>query len=124
MSFGFDLEDEEEEPAVVIDSGSALTKAGFAGSDTPIVFPSIIGRLKKKSIGKSTFIGKEAITKRDILTLKHPIQFGTVVDWNDMETLWQHTFTNVFSIASKDSSVLLTEPPLNPLKNRETMTQI
>ena len=38
-------DDDGEIPAVVIDNGSGVCKAGFAGNDAPkSVFPSVIGR--------------------------------------------------------------------------------
>ena len=40
-------EAEEETPAVVIDYGSGMIQAGFAGDDVPrSVFPAVIGRPK------------------------------------------------------------------------------
>ena len=37
--------DDEEVAALVVDNGSGMCKAGFAGDDAPrAVFPSIIGR--------------------------------------------------------------------------------
>ena len=42
---------EEETQALVIDNGSGMCKAGFAGDDAPrAVFPSIIGRPKHPGI--------------------------------------------------------------------------
>ena len=38
---------DEDRPAVVIDNGSGMCKAGFAGDDAPrAVFPAIVGRPK------------------------------------------------------------------------------
>jgi len=34
---------------------------------------------------KGYFVGEEAQQKRGILTLNHPIDYGIVVDWDDME---------------------------------------
>ncbi len=54
-------------------------KAGFAGEDAPrAVFPCILGRPKYQSHikgveYKSEYIGDEAIQKRGILYLQHPI---------------------------------------------------
>ena len=39
------MSDDDDVPPIVIDNGSGLCKAGFAGEDVPrAVFPAIIGR--------------------------------------------------------------------------------
>ena len=116
--------------ALVVDNGSYFCKAGFSGDEAPrAVFPCLIGRPYHEAsmvgmYAKTRFVGDEAQAKRGVLTLTHPIQRGIVVNWEDMEAVWHHTFYNEMCVAPEEHPILLTEPPLNPKANREEMIQI
>ena len=120
----------EDIPAIVIDNGSGMCKAGFAGDEAPrSVFPSIVGKPKHTGImvgisQTATFVGDEAQTKRGMLSLNYPIENGIVTNWDDMEKIWNHTFYNELRKSPEEHSVLLTEAPLNPKVNREKMAEI
>merc|ERR1712167_407302 len=131
------MEDEEEKPAIVIDNGSGMMKAGCSGEDAPkVTFSSVVGYPKKKTAlvgtNKDYYIGEEAQQKRGILILKYPLEHGIVQNWDDMEKVWRHTFDNELRMVVGDENeadedccgVLLTEAPMNPKDNRERMTQI
>lgn len=117
--------------SVIIDNGSGMVKAGFAGDEAPAaVFPSVVGTPKTGSamLGvsqKEHYIGDEAIAKKGVLNIKYPIAHGKVEDWDDMSKVWHHTFYTALRVEpSEIVGALLTEAPLQPKANREKMASI
>jgi actin-related protein len=118
----------DENSVVVLDNGSGMMKAGFAGEEAPqCVFPAIVGRPKNESAmmgtnQKQEYIGDEVTQNRGILDLAYPISAGIVESWEDMEKLWHHTFYNELRVSPNEiKGVLLTEAPRQPKANRERM---
>ncbi|XP_054857754.1 uncharacterized protein LOC129344869 [Eublepharis macularius] len=117
-------------PAVIIDNGSGLCKAGISGEQEPrAIVATVIGYPKSKSImfgpvQREYFVGKEAQAKRGILSFKYPVEHGMVTSWDDMEKIWRHIYRHELRMRARDRPVLLTEAPFNPAPNREKMTEI
>jgi len=116
---------------VVIDNGSGVVKAGFAGDQVPKYhFPNYIGRPKHVrcmagALEGDIFIGPKAEEHRGLLTIRYPMEHGIVTDWNDMERIWQYIYSkDQLQTFSEEHPVLLTEAPLNPRRNREKAAEL
>jgi actin-related protein len=116
---------------IVIDNGSYMIRAGFAGDEIPTaVFPTIIGRLRHRGVSAALglkdchYVGDQTTEKRGILTIKNPIESGIVTNWDDMTEIWFYTFLDQLKVEPNHHSVLMSENALNPKTNREKMTQI
>ena len=59
-----------------------------------------------------------------ILSLDYIIDRGNIINWDDMEKIWHHTFYNELRVAPEEHPVLLTEPSVNPKANKEKMTKV
>lgn len=70
-------------------------------------------------------LGDEASELRSMLEVNYPMENGIVRNWDDMLLLYDYTFgKDKLNIDTKDSKILLTEPPMNPLRNREKMVEV
>jgi len=119
------------ENTIVCDNGTGFVKAGFAGANFPAaVFPSMVGRPilrseeKVNSVPlKDIMVGDEAAAARSQLQITYPLDNGVVRSWEDMEHVWDYTWNERLKINPRECKVLLTEAPMNPLKNREKMVE-
>eukprot|EP01083_Nonionella_stella_P220484 788790_1 len=125
-------EDEfEDYPPIIIDNGSGTMKCGFSSitDDNPeSIFASIVGHsIAKASEYQSTFVGDEALLKRSKkLSLTRAMKYGIIRNWDDMTEIWKYIFEKELKCVEdvEDSTVVLSETPLNPRFNRERTTQI
>lgn len=107
-------------------------KVGYAGENFPrSIFPSLVGRpiLRAEEAFqegvelKDIMCGDAAAAVRASLETSYPVSNGIIKNWDDMEELWKYTFEEKMAINPADHKILLTEPPLNPTKNREQMVE-
>ncbi|XP_016074710.1 PREDICTED: actin-related protein T2 [Miniopterus natalensis] len=119
-----------DSPAVIVDNGSGLCKAGLSGEIGPRhIISSVVGYPKFKTAAeganqKKCFVGEEALHKKGVLHLHHPVERGLVSGWDSMEHLWRHLFEWELGVRASDRPVLMTEPSLNPRETREKMAEV
>ena len=109
---------------------------GYAGNlDPDFVIPTAIADLDKKSnLNVSIkndeydyFIGEEGInlaksSKKHKLT--YPMQNGIIESWDLMEKYWHQSIYNYLKCDPQEHNFVLTEPPMNPPENRESIAEI
>eukprot|EP01115_Flamella_aegyptia_P008013 TRINITY_DN330_c0_g1_i2.p1 TRINITY_DN330_c0_g1~~TRINITY_DN330_c0_g1_i2.p1 ORF type:complete len:335 (+),score=97.17 TRINITY_DN330_c0_g1_i2:3-1007(+) len=68
-------------------------------------------------------VGDEAARVRSYLDIKYPLDNGIVRNWDDMMELYNYTFDEKLKLTPGDCKIMLTEPPMNPKKNRIKMIE-
>ncbi|XVF19217.1 hypothetical protein REPUB_Repub11eG0090700 [Reevesia pubescens] len=140
----------DEVSAIVIDLGSHTCKAGYAGEDAPkAVFPSVVGSIDQmdadddnnenndpktnnnnvdpnKPKGKRRlYIGSQALGfRRDHMEVLSPLKDGVVVDWDIVDSIWDHAFKECLLIDPKEHPMLLAEPSSNTQQQRERTAEL
>jgi len=125
--------DSKGKKVIVCDNGTGFVKCGYAGSNFPAhIFPSLVGRPIIRAANriddievKDLMIGDEASKLRSMLEVNYPMENGMVRNWDDMCHVWDYTFgQDKLNIDPSECKVLLTEPPMNPTRNREKMIEV
>ncbi len=113
---------------IVCDIGTDSCKLGYAGDENPVSFvDSVVGTsLNSVSKQQSSFVGNlpNHNETQQILSTKYPVERGIITDWEAMDKLFQHMWSNELHIDTKEHSILLTEPLFNPKSNRENLAQL
>ena len=120
---------------IIIDIGSGEIKAGFSGEEKPkVTFNNYFGEPKYKKIIKTfdneskekteQYIGEDCDKYLGLIKLRYPVIHGSFENESDILTIFSHIFTKLGlnSQEIKEHPVLITEPILNPSKNREQIT--
>lgn len=74
--------------------------------------------------GGGVYIGDAAQHNRGLLHLRYPLTHGVVTDWDDMERVWRHCYTQDLRTQPEEHPLLVTEAALNPRANRARMCQV
>jgi actin len=116
--------------AVVVDNGAGSIKGGLAGDYAPRTkFPTVVGKPKNEAIiasgdNKYNYVGDEAVQKRGVLKLSHPISNGNVTEWHDMIKVWHHCFYTELLADISEQPLLITETANTTEENKLEMANI
>lgn len=134
---------------VVLDLGSGLTKAGFAGScDPTCVIGTLVGHPKHPQVIPLTTastpptpslsstrptaaaapstrvaVGSALQALSGVVRLSSPLHRGAVVRWRDAEDVWRHVLYDVLRVGHGEHPMLVTENALVPRANREKLAE-
>lgn len=124
----------DTEEYVVIDNGTGFIKAGFSGQDLPrITIPTVVGEHTEEAdsslppdqqVEKKTYkYGNAAYQDKDDHTLFEPIERGRITDWDMMEKIWEHIFSEL-NLDPKNVNLLMTDSPFAEKPDRQKMAEI
>ncbi|CAN1147661.1 Actin-related protein 2 [Linum perenne] len=69
-------------------------------------------------------VGESCAELRHQLDISYPVNNGIIQNWDDMGHVWDHAFFSELKVIDPaECKILLTDPPLNPKKNRELMIE-
>ncbi|PWW80021.1 endocytosis and membrane growth and polarity [Tuber magnatum] len=109
------------EAPIVLDGGTGFLKVGYAGQN----FPEHQAEERAGDmVVKDIMVGDDAAAVRTMLQITYPMDNGIIKRWEDMQHVWDYTFTEKLQVDTTGRKILLTEPPINPLSNREKMCEV
>ncbi|KAK5574988.1 hypothetical protein RB653_010243 [Dictyostelium firmibasis] len=118
---------------IVMDNGTGFVKCGFAGANFPTaIFPSMVGRPILRSEEKvenveikDIMVGDEAAKLRSMLQITYPLENGIIRNWDDITHVWDYALKEKLKVSNpRECKILLTEPPMNPVANRQKMIEV
>ncbi|KZO98494.1 Actin/actin-like protein [Calocera viscosa TUFC12733] len=102
-------------PVFILDNGASTIKCGFAHlNPKPQLIPNRVARLTKGY--RQLFIADELekCTAWEDLHWRIPFERGVLTNWDIEKVVWDRVFSPaVMNVDSRESSLLITEPPLN-----------
>lgn len=103
----------------------------WSGANFPTAtFPSVVGRPMLRTEHrvdyreiKDIIVGEEATNLNSMLSITYPVRNGVITNWEDITHICDYSFNEKLKINLQECKILLTEPAMNPLLNRQTMVE-
>jgi len=105
---------------VVMDAGQHSVKAGAAGSLVPhTTMPCCVSRPVENDLwmgsSRDCWVGGAEQTKRGLFERSCPLNDSVILNWEDMERVWEHTFFHELQFPPDEmGGLLLSQPCQNP----------
>ncbi|KAK8887869.1 hypothetical protein M9Y10_038928 [Tritrichomonas musculus] len=115
---------------IVLDNGSGITKAGYSGKNEPSChFSTVVGTAKypvvaQAGVHKDFYISEEVFAKAGVLDLTYPISYGLIKDWDNMERIWSHIFSNELKTESAEHPIFFVDSLNATIEQRQKISQI
>jgi actin-related protein len=119
------------EAPIIVDIGSAYVKIGFAGDSEPrYMFPTLTGTEKYQTVmldvsNRNIYVGNDAMKMRGVLSIKRPIQRGSIMDWDSYYEILNHIFYTLLRIETLTAHpVLYVESPFVQQDTKEYIARV
>ncbi|KAL7669318.1 hypothetical protein ACOME3_009980 [Neoechinorhynchus agilis] len=113
----------EDLNAVVFDIGGFTAHFGFAGTGYPsLEFPTLIGKYGNDD--RPVFGEETLLALQSGLDLKRIVIDGKIEDWDAYESMVEYAYSNCYYHPSKEHAVLISDSPLNTLRERERLCEL
>lgn len=115
-------------PAVIFDTGSFMSKAGFAGEDQPsVLMRTVVGRLKFRGMPtpglKDVEVGDDVFPRAALYTMKYPVECGQITNYDDIERIY-HKLYEKLGIAPEEHGAFVVDATFVPFSTRERQMQV
>jgi len=120
---------------IIVDIGSGEIKAGFSGEDKPkVILKNCFGEPKFKKILRvfnkekqeinEQYYGEECDKYLGLIKMRYPVKHGVFQNEQDILIIFNNLYSKlgINSQEIKEHPVLVTEPLLNPISNREKIS--
>ena len=130
-------DDDSEIMPIVIDNGSGIIKAGFAGDELPqieysnaVAIPKYPNWMYGNNSNENYYIGEELQRMKSVWKIKYPVRRGFIEDWDSMKIILKYTFNRLSNYSlykrawwytSIDNPVMITESSVHSKRDREEM---
>ena len=108
-------------PAVVIDNGSDMLKAGFADDELPGQLRTMVSRYEREP--DRSLNARAGMYDPMCEYIRTPIKDGVIVNWDDLEVLWDYIYVNLLVTNPAERNLLVLDDLWSPDEQKTQMAE-